>query len=64
MLVFALVAKSKHPLKHSKINYLNEKFDTGQGHQLGCSSPFQSVRNRPRSAQKPLKNRHFRTRGV
>ena len=35
-------------------------FDSGQGHQLGCSSPFQSVRNRPRSARKPLKNRHFR----
>src|SRR4030088_3346954 len=35
-------------------------FDSGQGHQLGCSSPFQSVRNRPRSARKPLKNRLFR----
>src|SRR5258708_1773975 len=35
-------------------------FDSGQGHQLGCSSPFQSVRNRPRSARKPLKNRHLR----
>ncbi len=30
------------------------------GHQLGCSSRFESVRNRPRSAQKPLKNRRFR----
>ena len=35
-------------------------FDSGQGHQLGCSSSFQSVRNRPRSARKPLKNRLFR----
>jgi hypothetical protein len=34
MLVFALVANSKHPLKHSKINHLNAKFDTGQGHQV------------------------------
>jgi hypothetical protein len=32
----------------------------GQGRQLGCSGPFQSVRNRPRSARKPLKNRPFR----
>ena len=30
------------------------------GHQPGCSSPFKSVRNRPRSARKPLKNRRFR----
>src|SRR6478735_11570543 len=35
-------------------------FDSGQGHQVGCSSTFQSVRNRPRSARKPLKNRHLR----
>src|SRR5882757_8418864 len=35
-------------------------FDSGQGHQLGCSSSFQSVRNRPPSARKPLKNRPFR----
>jgi hypothetical protein len=35
-------------------------FDSGQGHQLGCSGPFQSVRKRPRSARKPLKNRPFR----
>ena len=35
-------------------------FDSGQGHQLGCSSSFQSVRDRPRSTRKPLKNRHFR----
>jgi hypothetical protein len=34
-------------------------FDSGQGHQLGCSSPFQSVRNRPCSARQPLKNRPF-----
>src|SRR4051812_46458347 len=34
-------------------------FDSGQGHQLGCSSPFEIVRNRPRSPQKPLKNGPF-----
>jgi hypothetical protein len=33
------------------------------GHQLGCSSPFQSVRDRPRSTRKPLKNRPFRVHG-
>jgi hypothetical protein len=31
-MLVALVAKSKHPLKHSKINHLNAKFDTGQGY--------------------------------
>src|SRR6185437_2261324 len=30
-------------------------FDSGQGHQLGCSSPFQSVRNRPHTARNLLK---------
>lgn len=35
-------------------------FDSGQGHQLGCSGPFSNVRKRPRTARKPLKNRHFR----
>ena len=35
-------------------------FDSGQGHQLGCSSPFESIRNSPRSARKPLKYRLFR----
>jgi len=33
MLVFVLVAKSKHPLKSRKINRLVAKFDSGQGHQ-------------------------------
>ena len=35
-------------------------FDSGQGHQSGCSSPFPSVRNRPHGARKPSKNRLFR----
>ena len=43
MLVFALVAKSKHPLKHSKINHLNAKFDTGQGHQAENTSNNNSL---------------------
>src|ERR1700759_2225529 len=34
-------------------------FDSGQGHQLGCSSRFESVRNRSHGDQKPLKNRLF-----
>src|SRR4029077_5940303 len=35
-------------------------FDSGQGHQLGCSRPSLMVRCRPRSVQKPLKSRPFR----
>src|SRR4051795_1018401 len=35
-------------------------FDSGQGHQLGCSPLSADVRSCPRSVQKPLKNRHFR----
>src|SRR3954468_23393803 len=35
-------------------------FDSGQGHQLGYSPSFAIVRNCPRSARKPLKNRPFR----